>query len=473
MKTKLLAFVWVACAMSAHAQIEDPIVMRVGNHQVTRSELEYNFNKNNSEDALDPKALEEYIPLFINYRLKVQAALDAKMDTLSSYQAEYRMYRDQQIRPLLVDDVVREQEVKNYYQQMLASLNGHDLRLPAHIFLRVLQNGTDQEQLKQKMHADSIYNLLQQGADFATLAKEYSQDFQSARQGGELMWCGPGQLIPEFEQVMYDLEKGEVSKPFLSSVGYHIVRLNDVKQLESYDVLRPQILNYLESRGLSDRLSKASVDSLTRLQDVTPNQLMDMETERLCAQNNELKYLIQEYHDGLLLYEYCKTKIWDPAERDTVGMQKYFKKNKKRYAWNTPHFYGMLYFTKQAGDVKKVRKLVKKIAEKDWIPVVRQQMNVDSVMVRMEQRLFEKGENAVLDSLAFGVKQNKTTIRADFPYAGLVGRKLKKRPSVWTDVANQVKADYQAYREQIAVDELRKKYTVEVYKKVLKTVNRH
>ena len=141
----------------AQAQQADPIVMRVGNHDVTRSEFEYNFNKNNSEDVVDAKALEEYVPMFVDYRLKVQAALDARMDTLSTYQAEFRMYRDPQILPLLVADVDREQETKANYQQMVDALGGKDLRLPAHIFLRVAQSSPQEVQDRQKARIDSIY----------------------------------------------------------------------------------------------------------------------------------------------------------------------------------------------------------------------------------------------------------------------------------------------------------------------------
>ncbi len=458
---------------NAQAQQTDPVVMKIADYRVSRSEFEYNFNKNNSEDALDRKAIEEYVPLFVNYRLKVQAALDAHMDTLSSYLSEFRMYRDQQIRPLLVQETDREQEVKAYYQQMLDHLNGKDLRLPAHIFLRVPQNGTAEQQALQKARIDSIYNELKQGADFESLARQLSQDPQSARQGGQLIWCGPGQLIPEFEDVMYKLNKGEISEPFLSSVGYHIVRLNDQKQLEPYDTLRTQILNYLERRGLSDRLAKTAVDSLARQQGITSDELMDRETERLCSQDDDLKYLIQEYHDGLLLYEYCKTQIWDPAERDTVGMEKYFKKNKKQYNWDTPHFYGMLYHTKQADQVGAVKKLIKKAQEKEWTSIVRKTMNADSVQVRMEQRLFALGENALVDSLAFGVKEGKTKLRTDFPHVGLEGRKLKKGPKVWTDVAAQVKEDYRNERENAVVEDLREKYGVEVNNDILETVNNH
>ena len=98
MKKILTCFALAALTMTAAAQ-EDPIVMRIGGVPVTRSEFEYNYNKNNSEGVIDKKNVEEYAQLFVNYKLKVLAALDDHLDTLSSYQKEFRTYRDQQIRP--------------------------------------------------------------------------------------------------------------------------------------------------------------------------------------------------------------------------------------------------------------------------------------------------------------------------------------------------------------------------------------
>ena len=92
---------------------DDPVVMTVGGEPVTRSEFEYNFNKNNTDAVVDKKTVSEYADLFAVYKMKVRAALDAKMDTITSFQKEFRHYRDLQIRPLLVPEVVVEQQCKD------------------------------------------------------------------------------------------------------------------------------------------------------------------------------------------------------------------------------------------------------------------------------------------------------------------------------------------------------------------------
>ena len=474
MKKTLLLLLSLVSAACLHAE-DDPVVMRVNGQPVTRSEFEYNYNKNNSEGVVDKKSVEEYAELYADYKLKVQAAKDAHLDTLGSFLKEFRLYRDQQIRPLLIPAGAIDSECRSYYDRILASLDGKELLQPAHIFLRVPQNATPQEQEAVKVRMDSVYAALQSGADFAELAGRVSQDKQSAAHGGALPWIGPNQTLKEFEDVAYSLEVGQCSQPFLSTVGYHVVKLLGKKPLESYEQLKPNIMRYLESQGLENQLSASVLDSMAQQSgsQKTVEQILDEETERLCAQDLNLKYLVQEYYEGLLLFEECSREVWEPAKTDTTGIRKYFKANKKKYAWSEPHFRGMVYYCKDAKDVKAVKKAVKKVDESQWVATVRDHFNKDSVTVRMERRMFVKGENGQVDRLALKDKKANVKEMKDYPYVAVVGKVLKKGPDVWTDVSNQVVSDYQRYREEAFVKELRARYEVEIDADALKTVNNH
>ena len=457
-------------------QSADPVVMTVAGEPVTRSEFEYNFNKNNTDAVVDKKSVREYADLFAVYKMKVRAALDAKMDTVSSFQKEFRHYRDLQIRPMLVPDVVVEKQCEDYYNGMLEVLGGKDLIRPAHILVLLPQNADAGVQEQKRLLADSIYNVLMQGTAFEDLAHRFSDDVQTGKNGGALPWVGPGNTLKEFEDVAYGLQAGEISRPFLSTVGYHIVKMLERKQLEPFDSLHPQIHRFMERRGVHERLAADALDSLVQKYGgkYTTDQILDMETERLCAENKELKFLVKEYHDGLLLYELCSTQIWEPAKKDTLGMEKYFKANVKDYAWDKPHFSGMVFYCKNKADLKKVKKILK--SEKDdskWISLVRENFNQDSVMVRMDKRLFVLGENNNVDALIFKVKGADIIPLENYPYVGYVGKKLKKGPSKWTDVSTKVVQDYQKYCEDAYVAELRKKYPVVIFEEVLSTVNEH
>ena len=268
---KLLACMLLIGSM-AYAQQSDPVVMKINGVPVTRSEFEYSYNKNNSEDVIDKKSVDEYVELFINYKLKVAAAYDAKMDTLKSFKKEFKMYRDQQIRPSFVEEQAIEAEAKEVYNKTLERIGDRGLIKPAHILLHVKQDEDNAKLEAARIKADSLYRVLQKGANFAELAKKYSQDPGTAKNGGELPWIQPGQTFQEFEDAAYALKVGEMSKPVKSPVGYHIILMKDRKQLEPYDSLRENILRFLEARGVRevvvdkklDELVKASEGKLTK-----------------------------------------------------------------------------------------------------------------------------------------------------------------------------------------------------------------
>lgn len=476
MKNLLLFCICLFSCGTVSAQQNDPVVMTVAGEAITRSEFEYNFNKNNSDVVVDKKSIREYADLFAVYKMKVRAALDSKMDTLASFQKEYRHYRDLQIRPLLVPELVLEKQCQDYYNGMLSVLGGKDLLKPAHILVLVPQNASSQVLEQKKALADSIYNILLQGGDFAELATLYSDDVQTGRNAGALPWIGPGNTLKEFEDVAYTLQVGQMSKPVLSSVGYHIIKMLDRKQLEPFDSLHPQIHKFMERRGVHEHLATEALDSIAKKYNgkYTTDQILDMETERLCLEDKELKYLVKEYHDGLLLYELCSTQIWEPAKSDTAGIESYFKLKKKQYAWDTPHFSGMIFYCKNAKDVKVVKKMLSK--QKDdsmWIPMIRDCFNKDSVTIRMDKRLFARGENNNVDAVVFRQKGSEVKPIEGYPYVGFVGKILKKGPAKWTDVSARVIQDYQKNCEDRYVDELRKKYPVVIFEDVLSTINNH
>ena len=147
------------------AQSSDPTVMTINGVPVSRSEFEYSYNKNNGEGVIDKLSVDEYVTLFINYKLKVTAALDAKLDTLSSFRQEYAMYRDQQVKPTMVTDAEVLTEAQLMYDRTKAMIGNRGLVRPAHILLKLSTKATAQQQEITKQRIDSIYNALQGGAE--------------------------------------------------------------------------------------------------------------------------------------------------------------------------------------------------------------------------------------------------------------------------------------------------------------------
>ncbi len=139
---------------------------------------------------------------------------------------------------------VDEQQLKALYEQQVAALG--EQRRAAHILIRV-DDQTSDGQARKKI--GEIRSELDQGADFATLARKDSQDKGSASEGGDLGFAGPGVYDPAFEKALFALQEGQVSAPVRTAFGWHLIRLEAVKapEIPSFDSLRPELERQLKA----------------------------------------------------------------------------------------------------------------------------------------------------------------------------------------------------------------------------------
>lgn len=473
MKRNLLLASMLLAAVSSWAQ-SDPIVMSVNGVDVHRSEFEYSYNKNNGDDVIDKKTVEEYADLYANYKLKVQAALDAKLDTMTAFQQEYAMYRDQQVRPTIVTNAELLDEARAIYNRTKEAVGPRGMVHAAHILLEVSTQATPREQEKVHQRIDSVYKALQAGADFAEMARKVSQDPVSGPNGGLMPWFGPGKTIKEIEDMAYSLQPGQMSQPFLTPVGYHIMLLKERKQLEPFDSLKNDLLMMLERRDIRDEIVSAKLHRMVKASQgaLTEETILENRSDSLAATDPEMKYLFQEYHDGLLLYEISSREVWEKATSDEGALKAWFENHRKDYTWQEPRYKGIAYHVKDKKDVKAVKNCVKNLPFDQWAEALRTTFNPDSVIrIRVEKGLFKRGDNPTIDRMVFKAPAEVKPLQ-DYPIDAVYGKKLKK-PSDYTDVRTRVVEDYQNDLERRWVASLRKRYPVIIHEEVLKTVNKH
>ena len=473
MKRNLLLASMLLAAVSSWAQ-SDPIVMSVNGVDVHRSEFEYSYNKNNGDDVIDKKTVEEYADLYANYKLKVQAALDAKLDTMTAFQQEYAMYRDQQVRPTIVTNAELLDEARAIYNRTKEAVGPRGMVHAAHILLEVSTQATPQEQEKVHQRIDSVYKALQAGADFAEMARKVSQDPVSGPNGGLMPWFGPGKTIKEIEDMAYSLQPGQMSQPFLTPVGYHIMLLKERKQLEPFDSLKNDLLMMLERRDIRDEIVSAKLHRMVKASQgtLTEETILENRSDSLAATDSEMKYLFQEYHDGLLLYEISSREVWEKATSDEGALKAWFENHRKDYTWQEPRYKGIAYHVKDKKDVKAVKNCVKNLPFDQWAEALRTTFNPDSVIrIRVEKGLFKRGDNPTIDRIVFKAPAEVKPLQ-DYPIDAVYGKKLKK-PSDYTDVRTRVVEDYQNDLERRWVASLRQRYPVIIHEEVLKTVNKH
>lgn len=475
MKKLLSALCAVAVALPMLAQVNDPIVMTINGEDVIRSEFEYSYNKNNTDLVIDKASLDEYVELFVNYKLKVAAAKDAQLDTVATFLKEVADYRAQQAEEYLLDSAFIEEEAHKTYDATVKNIGPDGLFQASHILIRLPQQASTADQARAEQLIDSLYMELKKGADFAEMARLYSEDPGSARDGGMLPWLFKGQLLKEFEEVALAMQPGELSRPVLSPVGYHIIYMNGRKQFEPYEYHREGILQFLEQRGIRIQAKRSMGKKLAAQMGggITPQQALERAESELDTKYPEFGFLMKEFYEGSLLYEISVREVWDKAANDEKGLEKYFKKNKKNYRYDEPVYRGLVVHCISEDVLSQVKKVVKKQPQEEWVKIIRSTFNSDSLMqVRMIRGPFTVGKNVYADYYAFGKGERPEAV-ASLPFTGIVGKLQKKGPDTYADVRGEVTADYQNFLERLWVKELRKKYTVVLYPEALATVNQH
>lgn len=304
---------------------DDPILFTVGDMSVMRSEFEQSYLKNNTQKGGERKSVADYLELYIIYKLKVKAALDAHLDATNSFKGEYARCLSESPMPsalLQKTGHVAPSVVSAIYEKRKEAAGTAGLVCLAQIYIRVPQKSRRDEQRRAEQSMEDIYRQLQGGADFGQLARQYSQDEVSAFEDGVMGWYIRGQLLKEVEDVAFGLQKGEISRPFQSTIGYHILQMVDRKQLEPYEMIREQL-----SSEVGQRQWQAQVGT-NRINGERVESVPEVSMEENSAPVDVLQ---KEYFEGILLYELSKHSVGKHAAEDEQALAYYFKKNKKKY----------------------------------------------------------------------------------------------------------------------------------------------
>lgn len=667
-RTILTAIASFSLFQGLFAQTSDPVAFLINGEEVTKSEFEYIYRKNNSNKAVEKKTLEEYVDLFVKFKLKVAQAKDLWYDHSKNFLKEYEQYENQLTFPYLRDSLLAEKLLQEAYERSAYKVNA------SHILISVAPDSQDTSAAYAKIN--DIYAQLKSGASFEDLAKSNS-DCPSKKDGGNIGEITVFNTVYPFETKAYNTPVGSFSAPFRTRFGFHIVKVNsreriikdvkfshialgssgeatdkqaekickqlkkgkltfadaarkystDISSIENggdlgylsqagplptdyvmkvksigkvgtYEVvksafgtfvvtvtdivsvpdfetvkedLRTQMsrsdrgensvndviarlkvqnnlkiyqenlqpfCHYASLDGKDDEATKASRDSIRRLlteplfeyagnvhaqseffpeflkavnthypeKDVDRNEdakkLVDLtfsdyiqhyvwntELDRLKRENPEYRHLLNEYRDGLLLFEISSKKVWTKAAKDREGLEKFFSENKSKYAWKEPKFKGAVVRCASQADMDAVNKFianygaVSTVKGKKKVQVQPQPIPYDSIQVVLEREfnkdgekvvkvtkgLFSKGANPDVDALAFGEKKSESETKNPYPYVTTIG-KLISAPENFSDVRGPLTADYQVYLEEQWVEDLKNRYPVVKYQAVINSI---
>ena len=473
MRRILLYFFSVLFAIPLLAQSENPVVMKVNGNEVRKSEFEYFFKKNNTESVITKKTLKKYADLYLDFKLKVQAAMDEGIDKTEDFLNEYRMYRDMVAEEYLTDNVFLEESARKIYDETVEEVGPDGM---AYLFMISAIPPADQPHLLDagiKGMEEEVYPQLVDGADFRALAQKYSND-GFATNGGEVGWVTRNELIPEVADVVFSLRAGEFSKPFVVDGMVFIAKVERYDYVGSFEEERPEIDRWIHESGVYTEAQNRKANEYAAICGWKErNQDALAKADSLLEEiNEEFGNISREYHDGLLLFDISNKEVWQKATTDTAGMEKWFNANKKQFVFDKPRYKGLVFFCLDEDVFNRIESSLKDLPFENWLDTLFA-INREKVQVRVmrgpsENGVFQEGENEYVDHFVFGKDYEVKPIDG-FPYVNVSG-KLISKPENMNDVYNQVVEGYQDYLDKQWVKKLRKQYKHKIYKKALKQV---
>ena len=631
-------------SLSLSAQKKSETVVTIGTEKVSKEEFEANYRKNNTNilDKKELKSPEEYLDLYIKFKLKILEAEKLGYDTVRSFREELGGYRKDLAKPYLTDVSFNEEMVKTAYyrtqyerkashllirvtpeaspadtltawnkindlrNQIIAGADFNEMaakysedpsavqnkgllgyfsafqmvfpfedmtyRTPvgqvseivrtrfgyhlikvqderlaageikvAHIMKMFPKQASEETIANLKLKADSIWQEATSGADFAKLAKKYSDDKQLSDEDGVMKWFTPNNMVPQFAEAAFALKNdGDISPVIRTPYGWHIIKRLERKTTQPLEKLRPDLeakirqnpaiskhsdeafdrklraeyqlkvdepifaklmasvsdttdaknrikdnplkekqlitfadqrisvgtfTNFLQEQNFSPTANQAEQQIKNLLNKFINQKLLEYENLQLEKKHPDFARIYQEYHDGILLFNISKDKIWDVATTDTARLQNYFDQTAKKYYWND-RFKGYIIHAK---DLETRTKVETFLNEKE----VNEQELTDLFNTKTENNIqitdvaFEKGENPIVDYFIWeGAKPSGFDETTTFVHGKIVNNEMKQLKDAW----GLYSSDFQEQIEKEWVDSLLKKYPVSINQNVLKKI---
>ena len=243
----------------------ESVLFEVGNDMVSRDEFEYVYRKNNPSKQNDYSraSLEEYLDLYINFKLKVKEARTLQIDTLPAVQSELDRYRKQLVKSYF-DKAVTDGMTAAAYDRMLLEVEAN------HIMVSVQPGAAPSDTLAAYTRIVEIRNRLTKGEDFNKLAAELSEDPSAKENMGNIGYV-TGLQIPDerFEDALFETAKGQISKPVRTRYGYHLIKPGDRRSNRGTVQVAHLLVKF--PKDATPERKKEALDKITALREAIRN----------------------------------------------------------------------------------------------------------------------------------------------------------------------------------------------------------
>jgi peptidyl-prolyl cis-trans isomerase SurA len=261
----LLILFFLAVPVVAQKKNEASTLFTIAKKPVSIEEFSYLYNKNNQgkKEEFTEAKIEEYLNLFINFKLKVEEARHRGYDTTAAFRKEYATYREELRKPYLPDGNLIDSLTALTYARMKEEVKA------AHILVNLQPQASPEDTLKAFQKISAIRQKITSGESFEAAVSEFSEDQTAKMNKGSLGWFTALQMVFPFEQAAYNTKVGDVSKPIRTQFGYHLVKVIDRRPAKG-EVEVSHIM--LRSNGESDetRAKNVAFEVFDKLQKGVP-----------------------------------------------------------------------------------------------------------------------------------------------------------------------------------------------------------
>lgn len=416
-------------------------------------------------------------------------------------------------------------------------------RTVAHIMISNIQKDTLQDLPKKRIN--DIYKKLQQGEDFESLAKQFSEDASSASKGGVLASFSGGQLSStEFEDIAFDLNNiGDISQPFKSNFGWHIVKLYAKNPIESFENVKSELQAKVKRDSRSKLINTSLINSLKERYNVSDEQpaldyfvsilndsyfnrqwelptdfegtqplvkIADMQLtykdfgnyliknqrltkirkpfnviitesyevflgdnlkkyreEHLEIENEDFSNIVNEYRDGLLLFDLMETEIWNAAKSDSLGLNNYYNENKENYYWEER----VDAIVASSANKNTIKKVIKLLNDGVLPNQIEESINTnETINVIFSTGLMDTNHQALPNDFVFEKGISKIFKHNNAFIVIKVKEILPKSYKTFDDAKGRIISDYQINKENTWLLVLSEKYKVVINSEVLSKV---
>jgi peptidyl-prolyl cis-trans isomerase C len=256
------ALLFAAAAPLSAQDAKDPLVAKVNDVEIHQSDLDIIETEAGQIPPMSADAKKDYLVAFMTDLILVsKAAQEQKLDGTPDFARKVEFNRNKLLMSALLDKTgkaaMTDEAMHKVYDDAVKQMTPEQEVHARHILVRAAP-GDDKASKAAEDKIKAVAARLKKGEDFAKVAAEVTEDPSGKANGGDLGFFSKEQMVPEFADVAFSLDKGKISDPVKTQFGWHVIKVEDkrTKPMPTFDEVKPQIEAFVTRKAQADLVTK-------------------------------------------------------------------------------------------------------------------------------------------------------------------------------------------------------------------------